>query len=138
MPIKNRCQKCSKISERKFREILRCFALDITASSAAEQTSVSVRSVNAIFLKLRGRIAEECGKKPPFQGVAELDEPCFCPKRICGRRGGGAVEKAIASGIFKRGGKAYAEIVPDAPAEPLVSVMGGLGKRDLRRWLAQL
>jgi len=42
MSLKNRYQKCSKISERKFREILKYFAQDFTASDTAELTSLSV------------------------------------------------------------------------------------------------
>ena len=74
MPLKNRYQKYSKISERKFRDILKYFALDFTASDTATLTMVSVRSVNTIFLKLRKRIVQECGKQTPFSGVIELDE----------------------------------------------------------------
>ncbi|PJO10071.1 IS1595 family transposase, partial [Neisseria sp. N95_16] len=57
MKLKNKYQKFSKISEQKFREIIRCFALDLTASDTAKMTGISVRSINPIFLKIRHRIA---------------------------------------------------------------------------------
>lgn len=77
MTLKIRYQKFSEISGRKFREILKCFSQDFTASDTAELTSISVRSVNTIFLKLRTRIIQECEKQTPFEGVVELDESYF-------------------------------------------------------------
>ena len=52
----NRYYKCSKISEVKFRYLLRLFALDLTASDAARLTGLSVRSVNEVSLRLRRRL----------------------------------------------------------------------------------
>ena len=125
MPFKNRYQKCSKISERKFREILRYFAQDFTASDTAQLTSISVRSINTIFLKLRNRIVQECEKQTPFKGVVELDESYFGPRRIRGKRGRGAGGKTIVFGIFKRNDKVYTEIVPDASKASLIKVIRG-------------
>lgn len=125
MPLKNRYQKCSKISERKFREILRYFAQDFTASDTAKLTSISVRSINTIFLKLRKRIVQECKTQTPFSGVIELDESYFGPRRIRGKRGRGASGKTIVFGIFKRDDKVYTEIVPDASKASLVKVIRG-------------
>lgn len=125
MPLKNRYQKYSKISERKFRQILRYFAQDFTASDTAELTGISVRSINSIFLKLRKRIAQECEKQSPLKGVIELDESYFGPRRIRGKRGRGAGGKTIVFGIFKRDDKVYTEIIPDATKASLIKVIRG-------------
>ena len=125
MPLKNRYQKFSKISERKFRLILQNFALDLTASDTARLTAISVRSVNTIFLKLRKRIAQECEKQTPFKGIIEIDESYFGPRRIRGKRGRGAGAKTIVFGIFKRDDKIYTEIVPDASKASLIKVIRG-------------
>ena len=53
----NRYFRFSKISEKTFKEILQNFAEDQTATDTANWTDVSVRSVNAIFLRIRERIA---------------------------------------------------------------------------------
>ena len=66
MPQLNRYYRRSKISERKFRQLVRHFALDLTASDAAHLTGLSRRSVTTIFLKIRERIAEECERASPF------------------------------------------------------------------------
>ncbi len=125
MPLKNRYQKFSKISERKFRLILQNFALDLTASDTARLTAISVRSINTIFLKLRKRIAQECEKQTAFKGIIEIDESYFGPRRFRGKRGRGAGAKTIVFGIFKRDDKIYTEIVPDASKASLFKVIRG-------------
>lgn len=125
MPLKNPYQKYGKISERKFRQILRYFALDFTATDTAKLTAFSVRSINTTFLKLRKRMAQECEKQTPFKGVIELDESYFGPRRVRGKRGRGAGNKTIVFGIFKRNDKVYTEIVADASKASLVKVIRG-------------
>lgn len=82
MAIKNKYYYRSKISERKFRELVRYFSLDFTASDTARLTGLSVRSVNTIFLKIRQRIAENCEQLSPVEGIVEVDESYFGARRI--------------------------------------------------------
>ena len=82
MNSKSKYQKFSKITEPKFRQLLRLFALDLTASDTAKLTGVSIRSVNNLYLKLRRRLADECGRQAPLYGIVELDESYFGAKRI--------------------------------------------------------
>ena len=125
MPFKNRYYKCSKISERKFREIIRYFAQDLTASDTSRLTAISIRGINNIYLKLRKRIIQECQQQAPFNGIIEVDESYFGPHRIRGKRGRGAGGKTIVFGIFKRGDKVFTEIVPDASKASLLKVIRG-------------
>ena len=55
---KNPYFKRSKISSAKTRQVLRYFAMDLTATDRAELSGVSVRSINAIYLRVRCRLAE--------------------------------------------------------------------------------
>ena len=125
MPRVNKYYRRSKISEAKFRQLLRCFALDMTATLTAELTRLSVRSVNAIFLRIRQRIAEYCQESSPFSGECEVDESYFGPRRQRGKRGRGALGKTIVFGIFKRNGHVYTEIVPDCSKRTLQGVIRG-------------
>jgi len=100
-------------------------ALDLSATDTAELTGISVRSVNAIFLKIRRRLAEECERHRPFSGEVEVDESYFGPRRVRGKRGRGAGSKTIVFGIFKRNGWVYTEIVPDARKSTLQKVIRG-------------
>lgn len=54
-----------------------------------------------------------------------MDESYFGPKRIPGKRGRGASGKTIVFGIFKRQGKVYTEIVPDARKKILQGIIRG-------------
>jgi len=52
----NRYYNRAKISEAKFRCVLRLFALDLTASDLARFTGLSGRAVNDLYLRLRRRL----------------------------------------------------------------------------------
>jgi hypothetical protein len=49
MPSKNRACRHSEISGAKFRHLLRLFAMDLTATDAAQLCGLSARSVNALY-----------------------------------------------------------------------------------------
>ncbi|MEO6815822.1 MAG: IS1595 family transposase [Edaphobacter sp.] len=125
MALRNRYFRFAKISEAKFRHLLRCFALDLTATQTAAMTGLSVRSVNDIFLRLRRKIASECERRSPFGGVLEADESYFGPRRVRGKRGRGAGGKTIVFGLLKRGDQVYTEIVPNASKATLQAIIRG-------------
>ena len=113
MKSKNGYYSRSKITEAKFRPIIRFFAMDFTATDTAVLTNISLRSINSIFIKIRKKIATEYDNTSPFTGVVELDESYFGARRICGKRGRGASGKTIVFGLLKREGNVYTEVVPD-------------------------
>ena len=121
----NRYYKCSKISEVKFRYVLRLFALDLTASDTARLTGLSVRSVNEVYLRLRRRLQTWCPVPAELDGAVELDESYFGPRRVRGKRGRGAGGKTIVFGLCKRGGQVYTEIVPDCSKKTLQAIVRG-------------
>ncbi|MEM6338222.1 MAG: IS1595 family transposase, partial [Bacteroidota bacterium] len=116
----------SKISEAKFRHLARCFALDLNATETAHLTALSVRSTNAIFLKIRHRLAQAC-EADAFVNHAEVevDESYFGPRRVPGKRGRAAGGKTLVFGIYERGGRVYTEIVENAKAVTLQRVIRG-------------
>ena len=122
---KNRYYRRSRISEAKFRQLVRCFALDFTATSTAELIGISVRSVNSIYLKIRRSLAEDCEQSSPLHGAVEVDESYFGAQRVRGKRGRGAYGKTIVFGLLKRQGKVYTEIVPDCSRATLQSIIRG-------------
>ena len=121
----NKYYRRSKISEARFRQLVRYFALDLTASHTAQLTGLSLRSVNAIFLKIRHRLAQDCQARAPLLGAIEVDESYFGPKRVRGKRGRGAGGKTIVFGIFKRDDCVYTEIVPNASKKVLQGIIRG-------------
>ena len=125
MKRRNKYYKAAKISEAKFRYVLRCFDEDLTASSTARMTGLSVRSVNDIFLKIRKRLAEMCEQRAIDNGVFEADESYFGPRRVKGKKGRGAGKKTAVFGILKRGGYVWTQIVPNAKKRTLQRLIRG-------------
>ena len=127
----NRYYRRSRITEWKFRSLLRYFALDLTASDAAQLSGLSYRSVITIFVKIRRRISEECERQSPFNnGEVEVDESYFGAHRIRGKRGRGASGKTIVFGLFKRGDCVYTEIVTNCKKVTLQAIIRGRVSAD--------
>lgn len=79
----NRYHKSSKLSEAKFREVLKFFSTDIPSLKTAELTNLNKNTVHTIYIKLRERLAELSLKEnEPFHGEVEVDESYFGAKRI--------------------------------------------------------
>ena len=91
--MKNKYVLRSRISEAKFRHLVRCFALDLDARQASALTGLNRNKVNRYYLLIRQRIAELCERESPFSGEIEVDESYFGGKRIKGKRGRGAFGK---------------------------------------------
>ncbi len=123
--MKNRYYKRSRISEAKFREIIKYFSLDFTAEITSELVGISRNTINKIYLKIREQLLEECEKNRPQTGDIEIDESYFGPTRVRGKRGRGAGGKTIVFGLLKRGGNVFTQIVPDAKAKSLVPIIRG-------------
>lgn len=122
----NRYYRRSKISERKFRQIVRYFAMDFTASDVAQLTGLTRKTVTLIFLRIRQRLAAECERASPYSDCeVEVDESYFGARRVRGKRGRGASGKTIVFGIFKRNGCVYTEVVPDCKKRTLQAVIRG-------------
>jgi transposase len=125
LTARNRYVRRAKISEAKFRLLLRLFALDLEATKIAHLAHVSRRTVNRYVLAIRQRMARACEQAAPFQGIVELDESYFGRRRVRGRPGRGAGGKTIVLGLYKRNGRVYTEIVPDAKKHTLQAIIRG-------------
>jgi transposase len=121
----NRYFRRSRISEGKFRQFLRCFALDLTAVQAAQVSGISERSATVLYQRIRRRIAEACERESPLTGVIEADESYFGARRVRGRRGRGARGKTIVFGLLKRQGRVYTSVVPDCRRATLQAIIRG-------------
>ncbi len=125
MTNKNQFASFSKISEYKFRQIVKLFSYDLTAIQIAKITKLNRNTINRYLKAIRKIIAAYCEKESPFSGEVEVDESFFGAKRIKGKRGRGANGKTIVFGIFKRNGKVYTEIVPNCSKSTLQEVIRG-------------
>ena len=123
--MKNKYLERSRISEKKFREFVKLFAMDLEGLKIAELSGLNRNTVNRFAKQIRTLMAEECEKEASFNGVVEVDESFFGPKRVRGKRGRGAGAKTIVFGIFKRKGKVYTEIVSDCSKSTLQGIIRG-------------
>lgn len=124
--MKNKYCKSSKLSETKFREIVKYFCEDIPALTTAELTNLNKNTVHAIFNKLRSRLAElSLEENEPFQGEIEVDESYFGARRVRGKRGRGARGKIPVVGVLKRGGKVYTKVVESCSRQQILPILKG-------------
>jgi len=126
--MKNKYVERSKISEAKFRMIMKGFALDLTATQTAELSRVSRNAVNRVYVAMRRRIATYTRPPDLEIGIFEADESYFGAKRVKGKRGRGAAGKTIVFGLYKRNGLVYTEIVPDVKSKTLQAIIRGRTK----------
>ena len=126
--MKNRYKKVAHFSEAKFRLILKCFSLDLTASNTCEICDLSRNTINKIFNQIRQRIfylsSKQAGEEKIF-GVFECDESYFGAKRIRGKRGRGAAGKTPVFGLLKRDGNVYVQIVDNCSKQELMPIIQG-------------
>jgi transposase len=115
----------ARISRAKFRQLLRLFALDLTATQITELTHLNRNTVNRYLRLIRQAVAEHCERESPFAGDVELDESYFGARRVRGKRGRGARGKTIVFGIYKRNGRVYTEIVPNCKKASLQAIIRG-------------
>ncbi len=121
----------AKISDEKFRTVLRLFCLDLEAKKTAEFAGLNQDTVNNIYNKLRERIAELCEAESPFtNGEVELDESYFGARRVRGIRGRGAKGKIPVFGMLKRGDKVYTQVVKNCSVSELLPIIKGKADTD--------
>ncbi|TVM29876.1 IS1595 family transposase, partial [Oceanidesulfovibrio marinus] len=115
----------SRISEKKFRELVRLFALDIDAQRVTAMTKLNRNTVNRYLRLLRMAMARACEEESPFLGQVEMDESYFGPRRVRGVVGRGAGRKTIVFGILERGGRVYTQVVPNCSRKVIHAIIQG-------------
>ena len=130
LPMKNKYIIRSRISEKKFKEILKYFAEDIEATKIANFTGISRISINKILKSIRVLISQECENISKLSGEIEIDESYFGAKRVRGKRGRGASGKQPVFGMFKRDGKVYTQVVKNCSANELIPILSQYSELD--------
>lgn len=115
----------ARISRAKFRQLLKLFALDLTATQITALSGLNRNTVNRYLTLIRQAIAQHCQRESPFSGEVELDESYFGARRVRGKRGRGARGKTIVFGIYKRNGRVYTEVVLNCKKASLQAIIRG-------------
>ena len=124
--MKNKYLKGTRISERKFREVLRYFAHDLPVLTAAKLCGLNYRTTHRLCALLRQRVvAQAVPESPPLGGAVEIDESYFGPRRVRGKRGRGAGGKIPVIGLHKRGENVYLSVVKNCSKAELLPIITG-------------
>ena len=124
--MKNKYIKGARISERKFREVLRYFAHDLPVLTAAKLSGLNYRTVHRLCELLRQRVvALAVSESPPLGGEVEVDESYFGARRVRGKRGRGAGGKIPVIGLHKRGENVYVSVVKNCSRQELMPIITG-------------
>jgi len=130
MKSKNSLLFRSRISERKYREIVKYFVYDFSSTQIAELVDINRNTVNRYITLIRERIAlfqEETGE---LDGEIELDESYFGGKRKGDKRGRGVTNKVPVFGIKKRNGKVYTQIIKNASRAQILPIIKRIINKD--------
>lgn len=125
MAISSRQFVRAKISRAKFRQLLKLFALDLTATQISALSALNRNTVNRYLRLIRQAIALYCERESPFSGDVELDESYFGARLVRGKRGRGARGKTIVFGVYKRNGRVYMEIIPNCKKASIQAIIRG-------------
>lgn len=80
--MSNKYVNRSKISEAKFRELVKLFSLDLTATQIAELSGLNRNTVNRYLNGIRQRLAEYCNITAPFSELSVQDQQCWESEEI--------------------------------------------------------
>ena len=124
--MKNKYEKGTRISERKYRSILKLFSEDIPALNVSRLIGINYRSVHRLYTLWRFRIAYlALEEMRPLSGEIEVDESYFGPSRIRGKRGRGAGRKIPVLGLHKRGDRVFVSVVKNCSQAELMPILKG-------------
>ena len=119
--MKNKYFIHSHISEKKFRQIIKLFWADLTATQIAFFSGISRPTINKTLKEVRKSIASFCEQESPFKKrEVEIDESYFGAKRIRGRRGRGSYGKTIVFGLKQREGKVYTQVIKNCSKKIII------------------
>lgn len=115
-------KKRSKLTKKQRLKMMEHFVAGATARTTAELVGVNKNTAQLFFHRLRILITKHQKVEMNFSGEVEADESYFGGKRK-GKRGRGAAGKVPVFGLLKRGGKVFAEIIPDAKSSTLMPLI---------------
>jgi transposase len=128
--MKNKYVKRSKISEAKFREILKYFSRDLDAKTIAVLAGLNRNTINKYLHLIRERIAQFCKQNDPFKGEIEENKSNFHDKHLKRRSDGEKDIKTSVFGIFQRDDKVYTKVISDCDKRMYQAVIRGKAKLE--------
>ncbi|ATL46860.1 IS1595 family transposase [Chitinophaga caeni] len=132
--MKNKFLKGAHLSERKFKEILKLFSEDLTATQIASISGVSRVTVNSYLKKIRSQIVKSCeetspvpvhslpkiihAKQPVLQHDGDVEDDAL---RLNVERN----NRPVIFGIYHLDSQVFTEIIPDISRSMIQAVVRG-------------
>jgi transposase len=123
---RNRYVHRAKISEAKFRQFLRCFALDMEATKIAHLTRLNRNTVNRLVNAVRERIAEECAREAVESGVTPPDSASGDTSRFLRPHGAGQFADRVVFGWVTVEGRVHTRLVRSVTTSALGAPLSAL------------
>ena len=122
--------KKNGLSAYRQRKLMQAFAVDLTATQAAQFLGLDRKTANRYYGLFRAAIhAHQRRQITALVGTVECDESYFGasrPRGVLGpRKRGRGTQKQPVFGIFERGGRVFTEIVPNVKAKTLQAAIRG-------------
>jgi transposase len=112
----------SRLSDVKFRQIIKLFSQGTEATEIAKQTDVSRNSINRLLAAVRGRIKNLRDEASPFEDKEiEINENYFCKRRKKAKNKNS--NKPLALGFVIRNGEVYTQVANNCTAKQLLQIV---------------
>lgn len=132
--MKNKYEKSDKISEGKFREILKAFSWDVSALTASKLYGLNYRTAHRLYTLLRQRLVQLALEElRPFAGEIEVDESYFGARRVRGKRRRGASGKTPVLELHKRGDRVFVNVRENCSKREFMRILKGAHPGKERR-----
>lgn len=130
---KNKYVRRAKISEYKFRKMVKYFAEDLSATQIAQKMAINRNTVNRYLNEIRGRIVEFCEQYAPFvEELSEEKENSLVTSAEVVQNQKTISEKISTNlGILKRRGKVYAEMLANCTASKFRTLLNTKVTKDV-------
>lgn len=115
-----------RVSDKKFRLIVKCFVLDLPSLTTAQLTGVNRKTTDRYYHLFRQLITKQAIKERISVGLKngiEIDESYFGPKRVRGKRGRGAARKIVVLGIRKRKGRVFTSVIRNTEKKHVMPII---------------
>ncbi|WP_295126814.1 IS1595 family transposase [uncultured Chitinophaga sp.] len=124
--MKNKYLKGAHLSERKFKEILKLFSEDLTATQIANISGVSRVTVNSYLKKIRLQIVKYCESVMPEQAsYPKIQHRNGHDTAVAVKSEVDRIVKPVIFGIYKSESKVFTEILPEVSRSMIQAIARG-------------
>lgn len=123
--------KYAKLSNKKIKQILKYFCLELTAVQTAKMLGLNRNTIDRYYQIFREKITEyRDSNLQKLSGEIEIDESYFGSSRRGDKRGRSTERKVPVFGLLKRNGQVYTQIIPDASRKSLLPIIAKLVEKS--------